>query len=154
MRSGVTAPLWFTNDLVHIHIDGEASGGAFALVESREPRGDMPPLHVHRADDETFYVLEGELTLFVGDQRLTLTAGQAALAARGVPHSYRVESAEARVLLVNTPAGFEAFVRAVSEPAPAEELPPPGRPLDPEALARAAAEHGIEILGPPGALPS
>ena len=99
-------------------------------------------------------MLEGELTLFVGDQRRTLTAGQAALAPRGVPHSYRVESAEARVLLVNTPAGFEAFVRAVSEPAPSDELPPPGRPLDPEALARTAAEYGIEILGPPGALPS
>jgi quercetin dioxygenase-like cupin family protein len=137
-----------------IHIDGEASNGAFALVESRKPHGDMPPMHVHRADDETFYVLEGELTLFVGDQRLTLTAGQAALAPRGVPHSYRVESPEARVLLVTAPAGFEAFVRAVSEPAPADELPPPGRPLDPEALTRAAAEHGIEILGPPGALPS
>jgi hypothetical protein len=69
-------------------------------------------------------------------------------------HSYRVESPEARVLLVTAPAGFEAFVRAVSESAPADELPPPGRPLDPDALARAAAEHGIEILGPPGALPS
>ena len=147
-------PLWFTNDLVRVLIDGEASDGAFALVESRMPHGDMPPLHVHQRDDETFYVLDGEVSLFVGDQRLTLTAGQAALAPRGIPHSYRVESAGARVLLVTAPAGFEAFVRAVSEPAPADELPPSGRPLDPEALARTAAEYGIEILGPPGALPS
>jgi mannose-6-phosphate isomerase-like protein (cupin superfamily) len=149
-----TEPLWFINDVAHVLIDGEASDGAFALLELRKPHGDMPPLHVHHRDDETFYVLEGEVSLFVGDQRLTLTAGQAALAPRGIPHTYRVESAEARTLLFTAPASFEAFVRAVSEPAPSDELPPSGRPLDPEALARTAAEYGIEILGPPGALPS
>jgi mannose-6-phosphate isomerase-like protein (cupin superfamily) len=63
--SGRTQPLWFIDNLVHIHVDGATSGGALALLDERGRRGNMPPLHVHRRDDETFYVLEGELTLFV-----------------------------------------------------------------------------------------
>jgi mannose-6-phosphate isomerase-like protein (cupin superfamily) len=147
-------PLWFIDHLVHVHIDGDASGGTLALAEERGRRGDMPPLHVHHRDDEAFYVMDGELSLFVAGEQLSLGPGQAALAQRGVPHAYRVESEEARWLVITTPAGFESFVREVAEPAPGEELPPAGRPHDPAVLARAAAKVGIEILGPPGALPA
>jgi hypothetical protein len=71
-----------------------------------------------------------------------------------VPHSYRVESEEARWLVINTPAGFDAFVREAAEPAPADALPPAGRPFDPAVLGQAAAQVGIEILGAPGDLPA
>jgi mannose-6-phosphate isomerase-like protein (cupin superfamily) len=154
MKGVAMTPLWLIDNLIYIHIDGSAGGGTVSVCESRGARGNMPPLHVHRRDDESFYVIEGELALFVGDERLTLGAGQAALAPRDVPHSYRVESERARWLTINTPAGFDSFVREVAEPAPADELPPPGRPLDAALLARAAAKVGIEILGPPGALPA
>jgi quercetin dioxygenase-like cupin family protein len=147
-------PLWFTNHLVHVLVDGDASGGALTLLDERGRRGDMPPLHVHRRDDETFHVLEGEVTLFVGGDRIVLGPGQAAFAPRDVPHAYRVESEQARWLVIATPAGFDAFVREVSEPAPADELPPAGHAVDPTVLRRAAAEVGIEILGAPGALPT
>jgi hypothetical protein len=70
-----------------------------------------------------------------------------------VPHAYRVGSDEAHWLVIATPAGFEAFVREVAEPAPAEHLPPAGRPVDAALVGRAAAKVGIEILGAPGALP-
>ncbi len=147
-------PLWFIDNLVYVHIDGKDSGGAYSLVESSAARNSMPPLHVHHRDDETFYVLDGEMRLFVGDRELVLTAGHAALAPRGVAHTYRVESDRARFIVVNSPAGFEQFVRAASEPAPSDELPPADRPADPAALAQAAADYGIEILGPPGMLPT
>ena len=149
-----TQPLWFIDHLVHIHVDGEASGGALALMDEVGRRGDMPPLHVHRGDDETFFVLEGKLRLFVGSEQIVLGAGQSALAPRAVPHAYRVESDEARWLVITTPAGFDSFVREVSETAPADELPPAGRHVDPAFLGQAAAKVGIEILGPPGALPA
>ena len=146
--------LWFIDHLVHVLVDGDASGGALALLDERGRRGDMPPLHVHRRDDETFHVLEGEVTLFVGGEQILLGPGRAAFAPRNVPHAYRVESEEARWLVITTPAGFDAFVREVSEPAPADALPPAGRHVDPEILSQAAAKAGIEILGPPGALPA
>jgi mannose-6-phosphate isomerase-like protein (cupin superfamily) len=147
-------PLWFIDNLVYVHIDGEASSGAYSLVEIAAARGSMPPLHVHHRDDETFYVLEGEMQMFVGDRQFVLTAGHAALSPRDVAHTYRVESDRARFIVVNSPAGFEQFVRSASEAAPSDELPPADRPVDPAALAQAAAQYGIEILGPPGTLPS
>ncbi len=151
---GPTQPLWFIDHLVHVLVDGDASGGALALLDERGRRGDMPPLHVHRRDDETFCVLEGELTLFVADAQIVLGPGQAAFAPRDVPHAYRVESDEARWLVITTPAGFDSFVREVAEPAPGDELPPAGRPHDPAVVSQAAAKVGIEILGPAGALPA
>jgi mannose-6-phosphate isomerase-like protein (cupin superfamily) len=146
-------PLWFIDNLAHVHIDGEQTGSQYSLVELSARQGDMPPLHVHHRDDETFYVVEGRMTLFVGDRQIALNPGEAALAARGIPHVYRVESEQARWLVINCPAGFDGFVRAAGEHAPSDELPPPGRPADPGALAQVAAEYGIEILGPPGLLP-
>jgi mannose-6-phosphate isomerase-like protein (cupin superfamily) len=153
MLEFTSKPLWFINHLVHVHVDGDTSNGQLGLVESRGRRGDMPPLHVHHRDDETFYVIDGEVSLFVPGRQLTVTAGQAAFAPRAVPHCYRVESEEARWLVFTTPSGFESFVRRVSDPAPADELPEAGRSVDPAVLAEAAADVGIEILGPPGALP-
>jgi quercetin dioxygenase-like cupin family protein len=149
-----TEPLWFLGGLVYVHLDGGQTGGAYMLAERRARRGDMPPLHVHRRDDETFHLLEGELTLHAGDETLALTAGQTTLAPRGVPHTYRVESETARWLLINSPAGFEHFLRAAGEPAAGEQLPPEGQPFDPAAVAQRAAEQGIELLGPPGTLPA
>jgi quercetin dioxygenase-like cupin family protein len=146
-------PLWFLDDLAYVHVDGEQTAGEMSLVEFAGRRGDMPPLHVDHRNDETVYLVAGRVTFFVGDREIPLSEGQAAVAPRGVPHAYRIESEEARWLVINNPAGFERFLRAASEPAPADELPPPGRPVDPNAVVQLAAEYGIEVLGPPGTLP-
>src|SRR5919201_835898 len=82
-------PLWFIDNLAYVHVDGEESGEAYSLVELSAARDSMPPLHVHHRDDETFYVLEGELRLMLGGREIVLAAGQAALAPRGIPHTYR-----------------------------------------------------------------
>jgi hypothetical protein len=92
--------------------------------------------------------------MFLSDREIVLAPGQAAFAPRGVPHTYRVESDRAPWIVINSPAGFEQFLRAAGEPAPAAGLPPAGRHGDPAQLATAAADQGIEILGPPGMLPA
>jgi quercetin dioxygenase-like cupin family protein len=148
-----TQPLWFLDNLVYVHVDGEQTSDEMSLVEFVARRGDMPPLHVDHRNDETVYVVEGRMTFFVGDGELTLSEGEAAVTPRGVPHAYRVESEQARWLVINNPAGFERFLRAATEPAPADELPPPGRALDPEAVVHLATQYGIEVLGPPGTRP-
>jgi len=149
----VPAPRWFIDNLARVHVAAEETDGRSSLVELAGPRGDMPPLHVHHRDDETFYVLDGTLTLFQPGAEIVLDAGSAFRAERGIPHAYRVESETARWLAISEPGGFDSFVLEASVPAGADELPPPGRPQDPETLAAIADAHGIELLGPPGTLP-
>jgi quercetin dioxygenase-like cupin family protein len=120
-----------------------ASGDSYGLVHMDMPAGEMPPLHVHRDEDEGFYCLGGEITLFLPGDSVTLRAGEFFLAPRGVPHAYRVGDEPARMLVTSSPAGFEGFVRAVAA------LPA----VDPGALTETAARFGIEILGPPGVRP-
>lgn len=148
-----TDAIWFIDNLARIRVAGADSGGRLAVVESEGRRGDMPPLHVHRREEEAFYVLDGELSLHLPGRSLTLGAGEAFLPLKDVPHTYRVESETARWLAIVTPAGFDDFVREVGEPAPEETLPPAGRQHDPARLAEIAARFGIELLGPPGTLP-
>jgi quercetin dioxygenase-like cupin family protein len=147
-------PRWFIHNLARIHVDAATTDGRFALVEMSGRRGDMPPLHVHHREDEAFHVLEGRMTLFVGPQTIVVEAGQTAYAPIGIPHVYRVDSETARWLAVASPAGFDGFVLAASDPAPAAEIPPADAPVDLDRVAAAAARAGIELLGPPGTLPS
>jgi quercetin dioxygenase-like cupin family protein len=142
--------IWFIANLAEIvHSDPRLD-----LVRMHAAPGDMPPLHVHADEDEGFYVLEGELTLWVGDaEPVVLGPGEFALAPRGVPHTYRVTGNATAVVLV-TANGFAAFVRAAGVPAERRELPVLAGPPDAERLARIAADHGITVLGPPGMLPS
>jgi quercetin dioxygenase-like cupin family protein len=148
-----TEAIWFIDNLARVRIDGEVSGGMLAVVEMEGRRGNMPPLHVHRREDEAFYILEGELSVHTPDGSFAVGAGEAFFAPRDVPHVYRVESPSARWLTIATPAGFDAFVREAGEPAPEDSIPPEGRVQDPAQLAEIAARHGIELLGSPGTMP-
>ncbi|UTI64839.1 cupin domain-containing protein [Paraconexibacter antarcticus] len=143
--------IWFLGNLMELHHGAGAAGGD-ALLECTEGPGAMPPLHLHRDEDEGFYVLEGTLELWAGTTHLTLGAGEAARAPRGIPHTYRTGPEGARFLVTAGP-GFEAFVRAAGVPAPERRVPDPAAP-DAELVGRLADEHGITLLGPPGMLPS
>jgi quercetin dioxygenase-like cupin family protein len=149
----VAQPRWFFVNLVRVLVAPEDSGGTLDVVELIGRRGEMPPLHVHHEEDETFVVLDGELTIFLPGESRTVRAGEAAFAPKGVPHVYRVETEQARWLGVATPGGFASFVLAASDPAESDGLPPADREVDMERLLAAAAARGIEILGPPGTLP-
>jgi mannose-6-phosphate isomerase-like protein (cupin superfamily) len=142
-------PIWFIADLAEVLAEGEHS-----VIEMLAPPGDQPPLHVHHDSDEGFYVLDGEVTVWVGDEERALRSGEFALGPAGVPHTYRVTGEQpARILVTSSNGSFAAFVKAYGEPAPRRELPVLDGPPDVERLARLAAEHGIELLGPPGMVP-
>jgi quercetin dioxygenase-like cupin family protein len=143
--------LWFLGILATVKSSAATTGGAVAVIEHLAPRGTGSPLHVHSREDEWFYVIEGELTLWVDGETIQAPAGSFVFGPKGIPHTFIVSSDEARFLLVTEPAGFEQFMRIVGEPAPRLEIPPPAtEPPDVAALTAAAAEFGIEITGPPG----
>jgi quercetin dioxygenase-like cupin family protein len=140
--------VWFLGALLIVKATGEQTGGAFGLIDHLLPAGWASPYHVHRNEEESFYVVEGEMTFYVGDERVKAGPGAWVYGPRGVPHGFAVEGdAPARMLLLNTPAGFEGFPVEVGKPA--EELTlPPAEPPDLERLVKIAATYDIEILGP------
>jgi quercetin dioxygenase-like cupin family protein len=151
LQQGEGEAIWFLGVLATIKSSAETTRGRVAVIEHLAPQGSGSPLHVHRNEDEWFYVIDGELTFWVGGDVITAPAGSFVYGPRNVPHTFTVTSPQARFLLVTEPAGFERFMRALSEPAQTLTLPPAtSRPPDPERLAAVAAEHGIEVLGPPG----
>ncbi len=144
---------WFFNTLVHIWTRCGDGADGLSTIEHRAPFGDSPPMHIHRTEDELFYTLEGDFRFHVGGTVRRAGARIAMLAPKGVPHTYRVESAGgARWLTVTRRGDFEKFVRAVGRPALRHDLPPPSPPPSAEAmaeLAKIALAHEIEFCGPP-----
>lgn len=144
--------LWFLDTLVTFPTSHEDGSDGISVMESLARRGDSPPYHVHRTEDEVFHLIEGELVLLVDGRTMRVQAGETHLAPKGVPHTYCVVSERARWLVVTTHGDFERFVRAVSRPATTAELPPSSGPPTLEqqhALAELSLRHGIELIGPP-----
>ena len=138
---------WWFGALAVIKAGAADTGGLMAIVEVTEPPGAEAPLHVHHREDEAFWILEGDVTLRVGDEVIEAHAGDYAFGPRDVPHSYRVGPAGCRMLFICVPGGFEGLVRDMSRPAGSRTLPPPSDEMpDMERIAAIARNHGCELL--------
>jgi len=128
-----------------------AETGAYTLIELKAPQGFAIPVHYHEGEEEGFYVAQGEVTIYLGNDERTLAAGGFAMAPRGVPHAFRLETPDATlVLLVSPGPAHEAMFREMGEPATARSIPEaPAMPPDVPELAKIAARHGTQIVGPP-----
>jgi quercetin dioxygenase-like cupin family protein len=141
--------IWFLGALVTIKVPGEAVDRRCSMVEFLLPRHMSPPLHSH-PQDETFTMLEGELTFVAGDERFTCEAGASWVVPTGVPHTFRVESETARLIAVYAPAGMERSFREAGVPAGAPTLPPADAPTRPfEEFEEALRAYGHDNVGPP-----
>ena len=114
------------------------------------PPGGGPPPHVHSREEEGFYVLEGEITLQVGDKRLVASAGTFANMPVGTPHSFKNESGQpAKMLISVAPAGLEKMFFEFGVPlseGSTTALPPTKEEI--EKLLAVAPRYGIEIRLP------
>jgi quercetin dioxygenase-like cupin family protein len=138
--------VWFLDTLSLIKATGEQTGGAFGLVEQMLPSGSGSPYHVHHAEDETFYILDGEVSFVSGDRWTRATAGSYIFLPREIPHGFRADT-PSRLLVLTTPSGFEQFVIEAGRPAEALTMPTP-EPPDVQKLVEIAAKYRIDILGP------
>ena len=122
--------------------------GAFMLFEDHMPQGKTTPLHAHANEDETLYVLDGEIVVHIDGENHRLGPGGIAVAPRGVPHAFLVTSPTARVLCLQTPGSAEGFYRGASEPAGADTDLAGAVDFD---RVRQSAERsgGMQLLGPP-----
>src|SRR5262245_17432130 len=146
---------WLLGMLQTVKISGKDTGGRFGMLEIVVPAGLGSPWHVHREEDEWFYVLDGHMAFYVGETRFDLTAGGFAFGPKGVPHTFFGVAPTTRALVGFSPMQFEGFLREVGKPAPALVVPPPhaGPPPDFARLAAIAARNGFDVLGPPGPPP-
>lgn len=138
-------------DVYRFLATGEQTGGAYALCEARVLPGGGPPPHIHHREDESFFILEGEVTFLLGDRRVVAKAGSFIQGPRGVPHAFKNESGvPARMLIHVSPPGFERFMAEFATPVASFDSPPvPVTPADIEKLLAVAPKFGIEILPPP-----
>jgi quercetin dioxygenase-like cupin family protein len=124
-------------------VRGAESGGELTVFENVIAPGDGPPLHTHEAQDESWYVLEGELRFKLDGEMLAAPAGSFVFVPRGTVHAFQnLGSAPARILVIFNPAGMEPFFEQFAEL-------PAGQPIDPSVFARLGAEVGMDVVGPP-----
>jgi mannose-6-phosphate isomerase-like protein (cupin superfamily) len=152
VRPGEGDARWVTGSLDTVLATAERTGGLLGLIESTERRGDAPPFHVHSKEDEGYYVIEGELTFFFGDETVRATTGSFVFAPRNIPHTYRVESSTSRIIAINMPGGWEGFFAEAGDPAAGKPEPPDAEPGF-ERLSGIASRYGVTIVGDPPALP-
>jgi quercetin dioxygenase-like cupin family protein len=147
IRAGQGEARWWFGGLAEIKATAEDTGGQLTIIEVTEPPGMEAPLHVHHNEDEGFWILEGEVTLYVGDEVIEASAGDFAWGPRDIPHRYSVGPNGCRMLFICTPAGFEGLVRDMSVPAETRTLPPASdEEPDMEMVATVARKYHCELL--------
>jgi len=144
-RTALGQQRWFFGMLAEVKASAADTAGQYTLVEITAPPGLEAPLHVHYTEDEGFYVLEGNVTIVVGDETVDLASGQHTFGPRNVPHRFTVGSEGARMIWVLTPGGFENLIEAASVPAETPTVPPPSV-VPPENIAEILRTHGNEVL--------
>lgn len=133
VRGPVGGPLLFK-------VRGEQTNGALTVLENTIPPGTGPPLHVHDAQDEAWWIVSGAVRFQLGDELASAEAGAFVWVPRGVPHAFRNDGAvPATLLVLFTPSGMEPFFDAVSK---ADEVRA-------EDFARLGARVGMTVVGPP-----
>lgn len=149
VAAGEGRAYWGPGDQLRFLATGEETGGAVFIAEGLVLPGGGPPPHIHTREDESFYLLEGTLTVQVGDKTLQASPGDFVYLPRGIAHSFRNTGKEnVRMLVTVTPAGLEGYFEETFDPAVEGSAPP----LLTEALIKramlAAPQYGLELLLP------
>lgn len=145
LRAGEGKSVWVVGDRYTFLATGADTGGAYALIHAVVPPQGGPPPHVHRCEDETFYVLEGELTFQTDGQTIEVKAGTFVMLPKGSLHTFKnTGPTTARMLITVHPSGLERFFAEVGYPSQEESV-------SPAAIAKllaVAPKYGLEIQVP------
>jgi quercetin dioxygenase-like cupin family protein len=142
---------WFLNALHLLLARNDSEDGAYSLIHLTVPPRFETPYHVHHAEDEAFYVLEGEITVVHGGQKSVAGPGSYMFLPRGVPHGFRSSSDnDSRILIHAIPgskAGFVGMMLEMAVPVHDRHRLPEATPPDLKKLNELCSQHGINILG-------
>lgn len=136
-------------DLYRFLATGDETDGKYAMFEAIVPPGGGPPPHTHSREEESFYVLEGEITFTVGERQIVAAAGTFANMPIGSLHCFKnATDKTARMIISVAPAGLEKMFFEVGVPAKLGETPPPPTRAEIEKLLAVAPNYGVEIKVP------
>lgn len=128
-------------------LGGLDTSGTFSLFENRSEGVSRTPIHVHTDDDETIYVMKGEMQAIIAGEATVVKAGQAAFLPRGIPHQLmNVSGRPSHYMLICTPSGFEGFLAEGGHERQEGELVKPPTAEDITRLKSAAPKFGITLL--------
>ncbi len=138
-------------DVYRFLATAEDTNGKYAVWEAIVPPGGGPPPHVHSREEEGFYILEGEIIVRVGEQRIVATPGTFANMPVGAWHSFKNESGQpAKMLISVAPAGLEQMFFEVGVPvAVGTTTAPPPTEQEIAKMLSIAPKYGVEIRLPP-----
>jgi quercetin dioxygenase-like cupin family protein len=149
LKAGEGTSVWSLGGRFTAKVAGDDAEGRFALVEVLASQATEPPRHIHHREDEAWYILDGKMTFYVGDEVLEAGPGCFVFAPMGIPHTFTVDVEPTRVLVFATPAGFEHFAEELGVPASSDTAPEDFAPPGPDVLGPVAERYGIEVVGPP-----
>lgn len=128
------------------------TGGAFECVVTKMRKGTEPPPHVHKREHEMFYVLEGVLNVYVGDECFQAAAGECVFLPKLKAHAFRIQSSEVHMLVLMTPGGFMNASAMMAIPAQSLDIPPDDgityATVDLGETIRVFEEYGVRFLAP------
>ncbi|MBI1318683.1 MAG: cupin domain-containing protein [Candidatus Hydrogenedens sp.] len=140
--------LWVVEDLTTILLDSAQTGGLFSLFEIEVSPGKGVPPHSHSREDETFILLEGQLTFWIDGKTTKAGPGDVLHAPKNVPHQFTNQTdADARLYVIATPGGFENFFRMIGDPADEPGGPAPAPDMD--RMMAGFEAFGLTLLPPP-----
>lgn len=138
---------WIDEGTFSVLLDSGATDGQLTVGRFRVGKGEAPPFHMHTREDEVFMLISGSALLWAGDEQMEMTEGGIVYLPRNIPHSYRITSDTADLLMIATPGGIEGMFRHagrdVATPRPRDFT------IDPAKMAEAAELYGQIVLGPP-----
>jgi len=136
-------------DIYRFLATGEETDGKYAMWEAIVPPGGGPPPHIHSREEESFYVLDGEITLTVEGEQIVASAGTFANLPVGSLHSFKNSTDKsARMIISVAPAGLEKLFFEVGQSVKLGETPPPPSKAEIEKLLAVAPRYGVEIRAP------
>ena len=147
---------FYMGSLMSFLAKGEDTDGRFALMEFQSKPGNEPPPHIHDREHEFYYVLEGAMVFYIGDQVIEVKAGEGVFLPQGKAHAFNIRSERLRTLILvvasgQQPVGLDRYFLEMGEPANIMSLPTEGvtyATADPEHAISVGSRYGIRILSP------
>jgi quercetin dioxygenase-like cupin family protein len=146
LHAGQGRSVWVVGDKYTFLARGEDTNGDYAMIHATVPPGSGPPPHIHRREDESFFVIEGQVAFQVDGRCFAATTGAWVALPKGTLHAFKnIGATPAQMLILVNPSGLDKFFEEVGQPDREESVTPAAI----EKLAAVAPKYGLEIHLPP-----